>query len=303
MKYPITRPVVQLHRPAATLRVRPRTQGNYIQECNRVYAEAHGMGLVMDIFRPEGDGNGLGVVDIISSGWYSDRVQLNEHIGLGVYDVLCAHGYTVFALSPGSITKCTGLDMVQHIHAGIRYIKAMADEWGIRPDALGLTGASAGGHLAALTALTPKPRRKTSRDPFHRHDSTVAAVGLFFPPTDLIDYDGRLFAFATAEGTHLAHLLFEEGVDGHSEAELRTRMEALSPARQVTDTPPPFLLFHGDADPIVPLAQSRKLAAALSAAGGMVELVVKKGGGHPWKDTRPELEQLADCFYTQLTRL
>ncbi len=296
-RFPIVRPVVQLYRAAATLRMRPRSRGNFVQECNYVYAEAHGLGLVMDVFAPESGGNGLGILDIVSGGWFSDRVMLNEHIGLGIYDTFCARGYTVFAVSPGSITKFTGFQMVQHIHEALRYVKTHADEWGVAPERLGLMGASAGGHLAALAALEPRRARHTTRDPYRRVGSEVAAAALFFPPTDLLDYGGRLFEFVEMEGVPLDRLLFANGADGHTETEVREAMAALSPARRVrAPQGVPFLLIHGDADTVVPLGQSEKLAGALRNAGADVELVVRRGGGHPWPDIQVEISQAAGWF-------
>jgi acetyl esterase/lipase len=296
MKYPITRPVAQLYRPAASLRIRPRSAGNYVQHCNQVYAEAHGLGLLMDVFAPECAGNGLGIVDVVSGGWYADRIQLNQHIGLGVYDVFCARGYTVFAVSPGSITKFTGFDMVRHVHEAIRHIKAKSTEFGIDANRLGLTGASAGGHIAALVALDPKPGHPESRDAYRRPDSSVRAVGLFFPPTDLLDYGGKLFDFIEAEGAHRHRLIQDDGPTLLDEATIRERLIALSPARQVKHLPPPFLLMHGTDDAIVPLSQSQKLVAAIQSVGGSATLLVKEGGGHPWPDIRDDIARLADWF-------
>lgn len=299
--FPIVRPVVQLYRAAATLRMRPRSRGNYVQECNHVYAEAHGMGLVMDVFAPQSGGNGLGLVDVVSGGWFADRVTLNEHIGLGVYDVFCERGYTVFAVSPGSITKFTGFQMVRHIHEAIRYIKLHAADWNVAPDRLGITGASAGGHLAALTALEPRRPRPSSRDPYRRSGSDVAAAALFFPPTDLLDYGGELFTFVEMEGVPLSRLLFAEHTTEKTNEETREALDALSPARRVSPPPPcPFLLVHGDRDTVVPLQQSEALAAALRAAGGQAELRVKAGGGHPWPDIQTEISHAATWFDTVL---
>jgi dipeptidyl aminopeptidase/acylaminoacyl peptidase len=41
-----------------------------------------------------------------------------------------------------------------------------------------------------------------------------------------------------------------------------------------------MLLVHGDADPLVPLAQSETLLAALKKAGVDASLYVVKGAGH-----------------------
>ena len=254
----------------------------------------------MDVFAPEGPRNGLGVIDVIGGGWFSDRVQLNEHIGLGVIDVLCAHGYTVFAVCTGSVSRFTGIEMVRHVHEAVRHVKTLAEDFGVAPDRLALMGASAGGHVAALAALSPRPMRPASRDPFRQHNSSVAAVALLFAPTDLVDYGGTVFRFVEMEGAHLGGLLFDDGIEGHPGEELKARMAELSPARLRIQDPPPFLLIHGDADRLVPLGQSRKLAAALKRAGGDVELVVKAGAGHVWPDIRKDLEHVAEWFGKRL---
>lgn len=48
----------------------------------------------------------------------------------------------------------------------------------------------------------------------------------------------------------------------------------------------PLLVLHGDADEVVPVAQSERLVAAVSAAGAPVEFHVYAGEGHGW--SRPE---------------
>jgi acetyl esterase/lipase len=292
--------IEQLYAPAAGLRIRPRTAGNYRRTGNHVYAEAHGIGLLYDVFAPEVQGNGLGIVDVISGAWHSDRHRLNEHIGLGIFDALCARGYTVFAVRPGSAAKFTARQMVRHVHAAIRHVKAHAGHYGIDPDRLGLVGASAGGHLAALAALHPEDPMPQSRHTYKQHGSAVRAVGLLFPPTDLVEFGEQGFDFATAEGQSIQRLLFEDGIAHHDRDAILAAAAEVSPARNVPRNPPPFLLIHGDADPVVPLAQSEKLAAALTQAGGQAELLIRPSGGHPWPDIRTEIEQLADWFGRQL---
>jgi acetyl esterase/lipase len=110
----------------------------------------------------------------------------------------------------------------------------------------------------------------------------VKAAAVFFPPTDFLDWNGQPAAVAL-----IGDLFFQGGTGGHAEDEITERARQLSPARLIRGTPVPFLLIHGDADPLVPLQQSQKVVAALKAAGGSAELIVKKGGGHPWL-TLPE---------------
>ena len=115
----------------------------YVQHENVVYGEAEGVGLVMDVFTPKGKGNGLGIIDVISGAWHSDRGKIRDHTRAQVFQILCKKGYTVFAIRPGSVTKFGVLEMLAHLNEGIRWVKDHADSYKIDPHRLGLMGASA----------------------------------------------------------------------------------------------------------------------------------------------------------------
>ena len=122
----------------------------YEQKKDVVYAEAHGTGLLMDVFTPTGKPNGLGIVDIASGAWYSDRNKIRDHTLAQVYTIFCSRGYVVFAVRPGSKTRYTAAEMDRNVKSAIRFVKAHAGEYKIDPARLGLTGGSAGGHLATF---------------------------------------------------------------------------------------------------------------------------------------------------------
>ena len=268
----------------------------YEQKMDVVYGEVHGTGLLMDVFTPKGKANGLGIVDVVSGAYYSDRRKIRDHILAQLYSILCSRGYTVFAIRPGSRTRYTGAEMEANVKTGIRYVKQHASEYKIDPERLGLTGASAGGHLATLAAVTPEEGKPEASSPPLRYDTRVKAAGIFFPPTDFLDWDGKL-----ADLNLLGSLLFVGGTNGHSEAEIKERALQISPARLVKPPTIPFLFIHGDADPLVPLQQSQKMVAALKAAGGSADLIVKKGGGHPWMTLPEEVKIMADWFDQHLS--
>jgi acetyl esterase/lipase len=269
-------------------------EAGYDQKMDVVYGEVQGTGLLMDVFTPKGKPNGLAIIDVVSGAYRSDRSKIRDHTLAQVYTILCGRGYVVFALRPGSRTKYTVQEMAANVKTGIRYVKQHSSEYKIDPNRLGLTGASAGGHLAALTAVTPE-QGQTDGSALLKQGTQVKAAALFFPPTDLLDWDGKPADYKT-----LQDLLFPGEEKNHSEAEIKEKARQISPARLVKPPTIPFLLIHGDADPIVPLQQSQKFVEAIKAAGGSAELIVKKGGGHPWFTIPEEVKIMADWFDRKL---
>jgi acetyl esterase/lipase len=277
----------------------------YVQHENVVYGESDGIGLLMDVFTPKGTSNGLGIVDVISGVWHSDRGKIRDHERAQTFQILCRKGYTVFAVRPGSVTKFSVLEMLAHINEGIRWVKKHADVYNIDPDRLGLMGASAGGHLACLAAVTADDGKAKSADGHKSTGTGVQAVAVFFPITDFQNYGGKAFDPRADDdmGRLVRKLAFPHGLNDVSDSELNQIMNQLSPARLVTPQAPPFLLIHGDADPVVPLQQSESMLAALKQANVPAELIVKQGGGHPWLTIHEEVQVLADWFDKQLREM
>lgn len=263
----------------------------YQQTKNVVYAEEYGIGLVLDVFAPAGKANGLGVVDIASGSFYSDRGKIEDHRRAKVYDIFCGKGYCVFAVRPGSITKFDVGEMAANLKKSVAWVKDHADEYHVDPDRLGIMGGSAGGHLASLHAVTADDKTR------------VKAAGVFFPPTNFLDLrKPKIDADTNLADLDKRIILFAYGPNGSpaSASELVKKLTAISPALHVTEKAPPFLIIHGDADKVVPLEQSEQLLAALKDAGVPAELIIKKGGGHPWLTIAEEVQVMADWFDKQL---
>ena len=279
---------------------------------NVVYAEAHGVALVMDIFQPTGVSNGLAIVDVISGAWHSDRGKLRDHSRAQVFSIMCRRGFTVFGIRPGSVSRFDGFDMLAHLKLGLAWTRKHAKEYEIDPDRLGLMGASAGGHLACLTAVTIGVDGSTETKNQGSAESQAAgalgeglrAVAVFFPPTDLLHYGGKEVDVSgkTRISRSIRRLVSQSSADELSADEVRDRLRRLSPARLAHGQLPPFLFIHGDADTAVPLEQSERMVAALQKVDVSAELIVKEGGGHPWLTIFQEVEIMAGWFEKQLSK-
>lgn len=265
-------------------------ESSFTRQMNIVYAEDHGVGLLMDVFVPKDKSNGRGIIEVASGAWHSDRRKLNDVEKAQFFQIMCAKGFTVFAVRPGSITKFSAPEMLNNVKAGIRWVKEHAAEYKIDPNQLGMMGASAGGHLASLAMVTADEATR------------VKAVAVFFPPTDFLDWGGIRFDQMPGDiGQRAKALAFPPGESqGKKPEQLTAALTAISPARLVKPGLPPFLTIHGDADPLVPLQQSQKFVAELKAKGNSAELIVKPGGVHPWKTIPEEVAVMANWLTRQL---
>jgi acetyl esterase/lipase len=274
----------------------------YKQTENVVFHEVHGIGLLMDIFEPTAGKNDHAVVDVASGSYFSDRGKIRQHEKFKVYDEFCRKGYTVFVVRPGSMTKWAIPEMADHIKVGIRWVRANRDKYQLDTKKMGIVGASAGGHLASLVALTGDEGLPTSKDPLMRESCQVQACAAFFPPADFLAWGGLQVDLDKNPGVPLMfkNILFAGPAVPRSPERLRDQMMKVSPAHQVKPSSPPFLLFHGDKDPIVPMQQSEIFFRRLQEKGVDSQLIIKEGGEHPWPTLHEEVKVAVDWMDKKL---
>src|SRR2546422_8748787 len=133
-----------------------------------IYSRKFGTALTLDVFQPE-QPNGCGILFMVSGGFFSSH----EGINAGFYRALLERGYTVFAVVHGSQPKFTIPEIEQDIHRAVRYVRHNAPKYGVHPGRLGITGASAGGHLSLTMATQGGPGQPDAKDPVDRESSAV----------------------------------------------------------------------------------------------------------------------------------
>src|SRR5687768_7023682 len=151
-----------------------------------IYGKKIGVALTMDVFQPKTNPNGLGIVFAVSGGWYSGHDDKGGHAGR--FKFLLDRGYTVFSVVHGSQPKFSIPEILDDMHRAVRFIRFHAKDYGINPDRIGITGASAGGHLSLMQGTAGNPGKADAKDPIDRVSSRVQAVACYFPPTDFLNY-------------------------------------------------------------------------------------------------------------------
>lgn len=261
-----------------------------------IYGRKHGVALTMDVFRPEKT-NGFGVVFMVSGGFFSAKEMVNP----GFFQAFLDRGYVVFAVMHGSQPKYTIPEIVSDIHRSIRYIHHHAAEYGVKPDKLGISGASAGGHLSLTMGTQGTQGNADAKDPVDRESSAVAAVACFFPPTDFLNYGtpgedavgvGILQGFKPAFGP----------LSDTAEGRQKLGRE-ISPVNYISPKTVPTLIIHGDADKLVPIQQAKLFVEKVKATGVAAKLVVREGKAHGWPGIENDIPLLANWFDEHLRGL
>lgn len=254
-----------------------------------VYGRKFGVALTLDVIQPAKP-NGYGIIYMVSGGWKSNHAGINPQS----YSPYLSRGYTLFAVCHGCQPKFTIPEITQDIHRAVRFIRFNAAKWNVNPDHLGITGASAGGHLSLTMGTQGGPGAPDAKDPIDRESSAVQAVACFYPPTDFLNY-GTPGEDAVGVGILKD---FQPAFGSASETpESRQKYgREFSPIYFITAKLPPTLIVHGDADKLVPMQQAGSFVQRASEAGATAKLIVKPGGGHSWPNQGVEMIAMADWF-------
>src|SRR5215831_18312827 len=285
---------------------------SFTRQQDVVYGRKDGTALTLDVFTPKKNANGAAAILVVSGGWSSAHEFPPNSAFAGE---LLKRGYTVFAVSHGSQPQYTIPESIRDVNRAVRFIRHHAREYKIDPGRFGIYGASSGGHLALMQGLAGDAGDPSAKDPVEKESSRVQAVACFFPPTDFLNYGkpGELALGRGALAGLKAAFAFREFdtktktfVPVKDEDQIRKIGRQISPVYHVSSDAPPALIFHGDADKLVPLQQSELLVRKFKETGVEAKLVVKPGTGHAyglvmglghgWPNLSNDLALIADWF-------
>ena len=221
------------------LRPIPRVREGVSVVRNVPFSRRAGRVLRMDIYRgPDRDLKRPGLVFLHGGGWcLGDKreqgLPLCNH--LATLGWVCANAN--YRLSPGA----TYPDHVVDASNAVSWLREHADEYGLDPDFIAIAGNSAGGHIAAMTALG---------------SDSVQAIVTFYGVYDLtnrLGVHGRAFRERLIE-PHVLKAFFD------TEPE---RFHAASPMDHVERASIPWLILQGDRDSLTPAPEAREFVRRL----------------------------------------
>jgi acetyl esterase/lipase len=238
----------------------------------------------MDVYLPETVRPSYPAVIIIyGSAFLSNDAKQAAFKTLG--KPLLKSGFAVIAVNHRSSRDSVFPAQINDIKAAVRFIQANGTSYQIDTAFIGVTGYSSGGHLSAFTGTSGSVRKFTVNSAsadiegkvgkFTAFSSSVDAVVDWFGPTAF-----QLMDSCGSQMTHNAADSPESLLIGGPIQENGDKCALADPITYVDAKDPPFLILHGDADPLVPFCQSRKLFEELQKHNVPSQFILVPKAGH-----------------------
>jgi acetyl esterase/lipase len=191
------------------------------------------------------------LVQVHGGGWV---IGFKDRQGQLLMKEMASQGWVCFNVDYRLSPTATFPDHLVDVKRAIAWIREHADDYGIDPGFIAVTGGSAGGHLSALTALTAG---RTDLQPgFEQADTSVNAAVPFYGVYDFTNRNG--FWPAETVSQFLGPVVMKSDPDQDPSG-----WALASPLDQVREDAPPFFVVHGDKDLLAPVEDARDFVERL----------------------------------------
>jgi acetyl esterase len=217
-----------------------------------------------DLCRPSGRPRGAVILVHGGGGYSGDRSTMREWAGWYRTEgfVTLSVDYTLLGDgSPEPVYPRPEQDM----KAAIQWTRLQADALGYDPQRILLHGSSAGARLAAQAFVTPG-------DPWFDGPDLWDGV-----PDDVAGFIGF---YGYYDGDTLEAERYYGGLPDSRDSEVAERWLHADSVTQAADATGPALLFHGDVDALINIAQTERFGAALADSGADVTAFIVTDGDH-----------------------
>lgn len=270
-------PADAAHMPVAQLVVpfRFRRRGVKVQR-NITYRQVAGKTLRLDVAMPEDPGTRRpAIMQIHGGGWI---IGDKREQGWPLIGHLAANGWGCFNVNYRLSPAATWPEHLVDLKYALKWIREHADEYGIDPGFVAVTGGSAGGHLAAMMGLTANDPEYQPE--FEDADTTLQAA---VPVYGVYDFTNRL---GTMDDRFRKRMLEPMIMKAFFEKEPE-KFRRASPIERVHTDAPPFLIVHGNRDTLAPVEDARFFADTLRATSQAPVMYVELRGAQHAFDIFP----------------
>jgi len=253
-----------------------------------VYAEIKGRQLLADLFLPKVKKEPLPVIIWLhGGGWrFGDR-----KLGPDFTRYFASKGYAMVSIDYRLSDEDTFPAQIHDVKTAVRWVKSIAVEYGLDCKRIGLWGSSAGGHVAALAAITESNQFIGENPLCPEMTSDVQAVVIGYGPVDFLQIDEQRELYGIIEEDPESVQIpkdkktsdpdsFESLFLGAPILTCPERVKEANPLIYVKESLPPFLIMHGLSDVAVPAHQSKLLYQELADKKNNVSLYLINGLGH-----------------------
>jgi acetyl esterase/lipase len=252
------------------------------------YSRPDGETLMLNIARPKSGGMHPAVLCIHGGGFRAGKRES--------YDGLCVKlaekGFVAATITYRLAPQHPFPAAVHDCKAAVRFLRAHATRYGIDGAKVGVTGSSAGGHLAQFLGVTAHVPQFEGSGGHSEQSSQVNCVVNVYGPSDFTKSYGKSVD---------AHEVLPLWFGGNLEAEFKRHVLG-SPLYWVTPDAAPTLCIHGTEDKYVAHEQAVWMVEKLQAATVSAELLSLEGAGHGFKGAEAEKAEqaLIEFFQRQL---
>jgi acetyl esterase/lipase len=258
----------------------PAVPEGVVYEPGVEYANPDNQHLKLDLARPkDGEGPFPAVLCIHGGGFRAGSRQGYD----GLVIRLAQKGYVAATIDYRLAPKYQFPAAIYDTKEAVRWLRANARKYHIDPERIGVTGGSAGGHLAQFLGVTADVKDFEGDGGNRDQPSRVACVVNYYGPSDFTRSYGK-----SVDAAEVLPLF----LGGDLKAARRRHVEA-SPLYWVTPHAAPTLCVHGTKDAYVAHEQAVWLVERLKAAEVEAELLTLEGAGHGFKGADAEKAEKA----------
>lgn len=256
--------------PTSAQNPKLKVPDSVVFEPNIEYANPDGQHLQLDMARPKSASGTLAAIVCIHGGGF----RAGSRQG---YDGLCIRlaeqGYVAVTVSYRLAPKYQFPAAIHDTKAAVRWLRVNAKKYTIDSDRIGVTGGSAGGHLAQFLGVTADVKQFEGDGAHLDTSSRVACVVNYYGPSDFTKSYGK-----SVDAAQVLPLWL-----GGDLEQARQKHIMASPLSWVTPHAAPTLCIHGTEDKYVAHEQAVWLIDRLKACGVEAELLTLQGAGHGFK--------------------